>query len=648
LLTTYSFSRHIRRANMSGGLIESAQEFSQPRARRMRNLEPMIRLLVLRCKGGSLTPQQQKELQTFVNYIKLIFRVDRIANRYADAALFDFSTFPGTNDAAVYHTWQFIANLVDYLDSDDEPTVLNTIDAGLRTDLGFWPTESISSALSFWGNQRVYGLERHTVTTTVAVLCNGPVDSSPGTDPDPEGYDYSVSVEFHNPWLTALPTPALVRVHYTDAATNQITDADWPAGSVSLEPRHQGAASFTIRNLPGSFQARVNTPVQIVSSRNGIPVDVFTIPAPVLPTVPGEIKYVKRDTGIDESANDDRINWYKSLAHPSSIAADATNTMGAFNGNPNNLSPSAYVTTQARYEVTRGSDTFHRSEAFRDPSDLNNSLLWDSVTVASNTYYFARIRTLSDIVAAPYVGYVRDGDAYKGIGDWLTKNDDALRFDLTAVPGPPVGGIPDVPKGFLLRNAIMDRFNLLDRANDEEDQLNKDGDGNPSTGADDVDEMRMPGLINVNTAPDKVLQSLHYLLGSAGPAGKRAPAIVTERGNGPFTSIGDFLQRMGQGNYGADTNIKGPQDDRDIVEKIVFISRFANLISIRSDTFVAYVQIGAFQPGATEPQESRRWILLFDRSLCNQPPLVWYGTSDQWIDNPAYRSPKVVARNRVQ
>jgi hypothetical protein len=99
-----------------------------------------------------------------------------------------------------------------------------------------------------------------------------------------------------------------------------------------------------------------------------------------------------------------------------------------------------------------------------------------------------------------------------------------------------------------------------------------------------------------------------------------------------------------------DINILGlsatPSVAYDVMQQEGLLTRIANLITTRSDTFCAYIYVQALDKDGNVVA-SHREMALFDRSLCNQPPLKWDSTNNKWIPNPAYRPVKVVARQVV-
>jgi DNA uptake protein ComE-like DNA-binding protein len=139
------------------------------------------------------------------------------------------------------------------------------------------------------------------------------------------------------------------------------------------------------------------------------------------------------------------------------------------------------------------------------------------------------------------------------------------------------------------------------------------------------DEVPNEGLININTAPWKVLARLPML---SDPAANEllAKAIETHRNtNGAFTNVFELYNVAGFVNPGGD-----PDDDagdfsplgagtdgvsNDFEQKYLLLNRISNLVTTRSDSFTVYIVVQAWQDandaGNTYP--TRRPVLLDER-----------------------------------
>jgi hypothetical protein len=145
------------------------------------------------------------------------------------------------------------------------------------------------------------------------------------------------------------------------------------------------------------------------------------------------------------------------------------------------------------------------------------------------------------------------------------------------------------------------------------DGIDNDGDGvidAADTGAQvgDVDgqEYRIPGLINVNTAPTEVLKSLPD--GLDGTLGN-AIAIAIQGGGKPFESIGDLVAKVPE-ITGAGSKWAEEQRFRSI----------SNLITTRSNVFTVYVTAQVTEDDITDPPDTKvfaekRLMAIVDRSV---------------------------------
>jgi type II secretory pathway component PulK len=128
----------------------------------------------------------------------------------------------------------------------------------------------------------------------------------------------------------------------------------------------------------------------------------------------------------------------------------------------------------------------------------------------------------------------------------------------------------------------------------------------------------LPGRININTAPMEVIRAAippNYQWN----ADSLAKEIVAYRNGGPFARIGDLLDipdfTLGTDPNGSDPII-GDIEDRDWI-----LSRIANIFTVRSDVFTAYILVRIGHDGP-----KKRMIAIFDRSgvysAADKPRLV--------------------------
>jgi len=139
-----------------------------------------------------------------------------------------------------------------------------------------------------------------------------------------------------------------------------------------------------------------------------------------------------------------------------------------------------------------------------------------------------------------------------------------------------------------------------------------------------VNETRIKGRININTAPWFVLAQLPWMQYEDSNATSRAKAISDYRDSPSqqgFWNIGELMLvgRMqdlgadGKDNWNIDTP-KGPDFTNDTArddfeERDLIFSRISNLVTVRSDVFTAYILV---RIGTDGPQ--KRIIAIFDRS----------------------------------
>ncbi|QDU71662.1 hypothetical protein [Mucisphaera calidilacus] len=237
---------------------------------------------------------------------------------------------------------------------------------------------------------------------------------------------------------------------------------------------------------------------------------------------------------------------------------------------------------------------------------------------------------------------------YVGRLDWTNVNTTYTNTDLH---------LPDAVH-------LMDQFTTLE------------GPDATATTNDALNDGMAFGVININTAPQRVLESLPYALGGNAsenhPMGGTSPApylaegIIDYRdlpdggtyGNSTrtwpatvtwtgaprtepgFASIGeltmiregsvsteafDRLQYDAAGNNGtAEGDFTDDTVADDLEEELLPFMRVASLVSVRSDVFTAYVLLEGRRPNADNPLQydrvvQRRFIVTYDRSNVNAP-----------------------------
>ena len=181
----------------------------------------------------------------------------------------------------------------------------------------------------------------------------------------------------------------------------------------------------------------------------------------------------------------------------------------------------------------------------------------------------------------------------------------------------------------ILRNLTL-RTGLEDGADNDGD--NHIDDGNSATDEQIIAEARVPGLININTAPQEVLEALHYYYLPVAAGGDNIATFIEQ--NRPFASLGSLADEIATNtDWPAGTNpyeVSKDEDpdsdgvgspdgiDVDNEEKLFHFKNVANLISVRSDVFVVYITVQASRNG-TDVGQPLRTMAIVDRSLCLRP-----------------------------
>ncbi|MDR4498594.1 MAG: lamin tail domain-containing protein [Candidatus Scalindua sp.] len=149
------------------------------------------------------------------------------------------------------------------------------------------------------------------------------------------------------------------------------------------------------------------------------------------------------------------------------------------------------------------------------------------------------------------------------------------------------------------------------------DGIDNDGDGDidsADTGSQNGDingkEYRIPGLINVNTAPSEVLQSLPNIDSTIANA-------IESSIDKPFTSIGDLVDDVSQ--------ITGTGNKWDREKRFRSIS---NLITTRSNVFTVYITTQICNESETDIFSEKKLLAIVDRSL--DPVKIRYL---RWVTN---------------
>lgn len=172
---------------------------------------------------------------------------------------------------------------------------------------------------------------------------------------------------------------------------------------------------------------------------------------------------------------------------------------------------------------------------------------------------------------------------------------------------------------------IQQIFRYLTRLDPTRDGIDNDADGEGEGTGVDVDELKIPGRININTAPSYVIAQLPWIQYGDGTFFEKARAICDYRDNTlqGFESIGELMQVTEMGycaSPGDSGDLTGFPDlttpdhpsggaADDFEERDVIFARISDLVTVRSDVFTAYILV---RIGIDGPQ--KRVIAILDRS----------------------------------
>ena len=175
-----------------------------------------------------------------------------------------------------------------------------------------------------------------------------------------------------------------------------------------------------------------------------------------------------------------------------------------------------------------------------------------------------------------YLGYIHRGSEWSSF-----KVDDTIAY-------------PDLLQYITVRDPSMDSIdNDGDVSTDSVDTGSQAGDF-------DGPEYRIPGLINVNTAPEEVLLSLPNITTT-----DITDDIIATRATA-FTSIGDFVDRVAEV---TDTSATNKWDEEKIFRSI------SNLITTRSNVFTVYVTAQVIDEAISSVYAEKRILAIVDRSI---------------------------------
>jgi hypothetical protein len=537
---------------------------------------------------------------------------------------------------------QYIANLIDAVDDDSVPTILLPAD--------------FANILPTWNTIQAYvaGLEKTPIITELFVY-----RIREATLPDYNNADL-FRFEIYNPWTAThggqkdfnlAATPFFYQIKdgsgtilktYTSIGTGTLTGG-------SFLPPIDISSDFHSTPMPTSGEIIL---YQRLISGQYVMVDSFAF------NIGSAANYVDDTTSTDADKIGVTWNWIQrdtngwlmfSDRHLSIPAADQIAGTGSDHETGNDyekvwiLKSLGSIPGPTKSYSNLGTVADGQME-FANPAPKSYGL-WFNDTLANSAITLDNLRT---IVGNPEVAsLVLYSGNVENIGTVADRINQPLSYRLDELNDPARKDEKGIRISFLntdnLGRYFMEYFTLLERASDSKDQLNRDGDNDDTTQPDNLDEQRLPGLINVNTANVNstswaVLQSLHPYITAV-----NAPTMAYNGVNRRLVKSASELISLLL-SPGGDLGVQGVTGD--LEEQQLVWSRISNLITTRSDTFVAYILVELLDAeGKTVNQ--RREIVLFDRSLCNQPPLQWNTTTNVWEPNPAYRPVKVVARQAV-
>lgn len=144
------------------------------------------------------------------------------------------------------------------------------------------------------------------------------------------------------------------------------------------------------------------------------------------------------------------------------------------------------------------------------------------------------------------------------------------------------------------------------------------------------DSPRIPGRINVNTAPVEVLRAIfreeHVAAGDmlAGTRDDLADAIELERSSSPFTSLDDFFDRMAPELFlGQGPNLDAFNGRSEAAARFI-----CNMIDVRSDLYGVRVRVQLYRDSNSNNQHDANEEIMSDRTMhliidrSQQPPRV--------------------------
>jgi DNA uptake protein ComE-like DNA-binding protein len=291
------------------------------------------------------------------------------------------------------------------------------------------------------------------------------------------------------------------------------------------------------------------------------------------------------------------------------------------------LAGDIYLDKQQTEDAWFNWDTVRNIPQFYARADNNWNVVYQNLTTASNTlgranglsggqnnynfYNFAIQRgsfvSLGDIARVFTIGPSTDPNDMIGVQLATEPPEENVRLDLRD------------PAYANIFNYLTVIDPVSDHIDNDADGLGIDVDDNNylDAGEIDADELKIPGRININTAPWFVMARLPWMQ----PAIAQAIAVHRDTIAGAFEGTGGLMQVPEMGYYADDPAYASVDLDRfpdltpsdgavsDFEERNVIFSRISNLVTVRSDVFTAYILV---RIGADGPQ--KRVLAILDRS----------------------------------
>ncbi len=210
---------------------------------------------------------------------------------------------------------------------------------------------------------------------------------------------------------------------------------------------------------------------------------------------------------------------------------------------------------------------------------------WTDVTQA-NSFYVANKNRFPN---KGYLCYIHTGNLWTSFAI-----DNTEVFEYITIIDPSMDNIDNDGDGDI---------DTYDTDGDGDIDVNDTGDTSFQSGDFDGQEHRIPGLINVNTAPAEVLAPLPD--GSGGTLGDTTIAASIFGGIKPYSSIGDLVVKVPD-----ITDTGATKWDKE--EPLRAIS---NLITTRSNVFTVYVTAQITDEGQTSVFAEKKILAIIDRSV---------------------------------